>query len=95
MFSSKQKDGTICEILNIVQADKYECNVIKKVNMEPFYNKPIPSNILGIFYVGNQARLAKKILPLESVERKLFMLPFKQGRVFFPLLHMLEGCKMH
>jgi len=83
------KDGTICEILNIVQADKYECN------MEPFYNKPIPSNILGIFYVGNQARLAKKILPLESVERKLFMLPFKQGRVFFPLLHMLEGCKMH
>lgn len=86
-------EGDICEIKNFVDGDKYQCIIFKSSMLEPFYETPIDSRKLGIYYTRGFSHIGKvwKILTHTEVEKKLLMLPYKDGRVYFPLLHDIQG----
>lgn len=88
-------DGDLCEIKKILHDEKYECDTVETSLLEPFYDKPINSKRLGIYFVRNRNCLHKntKIICHSKVEKKLLMLPYKNGQIFFSLLHSIEGNK--
>lgn len=85
-------DGEVCEIKK-ENDNGYECQVIKRNQFEPFYTFPIESSVLDILYLRNPviARKKNKLLMASTIKKKMFRLSYKNGYVFFPLLHDIES----
>ena len=92
LFMSNQ--GDICIVENIDDTS-VTCNVISKRYLESFYLSPIDSKLLGIVYIRdfNIIQLKKKILRKNDLQHKVVRLPYKNGFVYFSLLHSFNDNK--
>ena len=82
--------GDLHCIIKVIGDGYLECKVVNQRYLESFYCVPLDSKQLGIYYVRNSEYLdiaVKKRIPESEVHKKSVRLPYKNGYVFFPLLH--------
>ena len=86
IFMNEQ--GDICIVENI-NGTSVTCSVISKRYLESFYLSPIDSKLLGIVYIRDfkNIQLKTKILRKKDLQHKIITLPYKNGFVYFSLLH--------
>ena len=83
-------------IVEKVVDDNYLCNCLKVKYTENFYTSPLDSKIFDIGFVDNfdeAAFTSKEVLVLKTEivgGKKVFVLSFNDGFVYFPLLHESE-----
>ena len=76
--------------------DNYLCNCLKVKHTESFYTSPLDSKVFDIGFVDNfdeAAFTSKGVLVLKTEivgVKKVSVLPFNSGFVYFPLLHESE-----
>lgn len=79
-------EGNVCKISNFLEntGAAFECEIIKNTLLDRFYDKPISSKSIGIFYARNMKsiHLIRKNMSISNVRKKLVALPFKTGLVF-------------
>ena len=87
-------DDEVCEIKKI-KNDDFECEVIRKSSLESLYTSPCDSATLNIFYLKNSERIhtTQRLVAKDCAKQKMTRFTYKNGFVFFPLLHKVE-CNM-
>ena len=96
-ISSKRRDSCFLledESFAFVQERRGDgtvvCDVVKQRHTVDLFDKPCPSNLLNIAYIGNGRRLRRKEVKEKDLGRKVACLPFNNGSVMIPLLHGIE-----
>ena len=84
--------GEICFIENIYDST-VACRILSKGIAEDFFTSPVHSRELNIIYIRNFGSCVPKRKTLEKhcLVHKMVKLPFKDGFVFFPLLHCFSA----
>lgn len=83
------KDNTVVEIKNFAFSDSLETSVVIGYSYffkEDFYSKPCRSSLLKSYFVKNPTPLS--YWPVSEIRGKLVRLPFEDGFVVFPMLHL-------
>lgn len=86
-FMTKKKE--ICSFMYSQLVDGKQKIICKKIcdNLESFFDVPLNSVELDIFWVQNYNNTIDLIIDCEFVEFKMFALPFSNGFVFFPIIN--------
>ena len=71
---------------------KYKCDIIKSSNVDDLFKNPLESRTFDIGIISNINRitLKSKILSKCYFLKKVVILPWRNGFVFFPMLHEME-----
>lgn len=70
---------------------KYVCDVLKRSNLESFYDSPCNSKLLNTVVVKKRnMHLKRKLLEHTDFEKKLICLPWDRGYLLIPMLHGME-----
>ncbi|KAL1268706.1 hypothetical protein QQF64_034069 [Cirrhinus molitorella] len=96
-ISSKRRDSCFLledESFAFVQERRGDgtavCDVVKHRHTVDLFDKPCPSKLLNIAYIGNGRRFRRKEVKEKDLNRKVACLPFNNGSVMIPLLHGIE-----
>ena len=77
--------------INLGADTSYFCHVYKLKDLESFYEEPLSSKDLGIYYIQNLQKYNKcKLIKQNEIKRKVALLPSGSGYVCIPLLHETE-----
>ncbi|XP_058810388.1 LOW QUALITY PROTEIN: uncharacterized protein LOC131675428 [Phymastichus coffea] len=84
----------IVKVLNIVCNNKDYCIVGKKLDiLGPVYTQPLSSSQLGINVVQKNDSASPECWKIDDITTKVLILPYKQVKVVFPILHTLRNKK--
>lgn len=70
---------------------KYVCDVLKRSNLESFYESPCNSKLLNTVVVKKRnMHFKRKLLEHTDFEKKLICLPWDRGYLLIQMLHGME-----
>ena len=82
------EDGKLIFIRFLNNDNTYECDVYAKSCLKSFYDHPIDSKLLGIYFLEKNQDFSKLTFHKNEL-RKCVCLPFKSGFVIYPVIHLV------
>ena len=79
------ENGIVC--IRCVRVDGLVCDFYDNTVSKDFFTDFIKSKKLDIHFISDKAESSLMILQRKDLKTKCVMLPYKNGKVFFPLLH--------